>query len=599
MLKSININSSSRRFAEITAARPISFVWFFLITGLMLVAGCKTAPPKGAIGYNYTMQTGDTLDAVAGEYRKQGVDVSVDQIMAANPNLKATTNIQAGVQLFIPDNDRANLEDLTAKASHGDTVAECAIGVMYKQGHGVPQDFVQAAKWFQRAAKHGQGDAQFCLGELYQHGQGVKKDPAQAAKWFLKSASQGYGQAQYYIGRKYDDGDGVPKNSTNAAKWYGEAASQGVPMAQLYLGMMYYTGNGVSQDRAQAVRWVKKAAIKGLAEAQTMLGLMFREGDGIQEDDAESCKWLYKAAGQGIADAQSALGEMYRDGAGVQKDPVQSFKWFTLAAGNGDASAKTNLPAIESKLSAQELSEARRLVGDFKPFMTNSADESWSSDQSFSLKPESGTATGFFVTEDGYLVTNFHVVKEAGEIFLILPAGTVPAEVVKVDEASDLALLKATGKFSALPVADSRKVKLGSPVMTIGFPDPPLLGFSTKFSKGDIAALAGAEDEPVNFQISVPIQPGNSGGALLDGNGNVVGIVSQGIDKKQALDCNGNVLENVNYAVKSQYLLRLLESVPEVASKLKPPGTEEKKSEDIATSAEKASVMILIYGMKL
>jgi hypothetical protein len=59
------------------------------------------------------------------------------------------------------------------------------------------------------------------------------------------------------------------------------------------------------------------------------------------------------------------------------------------------------------------------------------------------------------------------------------------------------------------------------------------------------------------------------------------------------------VLENVNYAVKSQYLLRLLESVPEVASKLKTPGTEEKKSEDISTSAENASVMILIYGIKL
>ena len=137
-----------------------------------------------------------------------------------------------------------------------------------------------------------------------------------------------------------------------------------------------------------------------------------------------------------------------------------------------------------------------------------------------------------YASTNGYLVTNFHVVKDAGELFLILPAGTVPAEVVKVDEASDLALLMATRKFSALPVADSRKVKLGSPVMTVGFPNPSLLGFSAKFSKGDIAALAGAGDEPVNFQISVPIQPGNSGGALLDGCGNVFGIISQGIDEK-------------------------------------------------------------------
>ena len=370
-------------------------------------------------------------------------------------------------------------------------------------------------------------------------------------------------------------------------------------MAELYIGMMYYFGNSVTQDQAQAVRWMRKAAVKGLAEAQVALGLMYREGNGIEEDDAESCIWLNKAAVQGIADAQSALGEMYRDGAGVGKDPVMAFKWFTLAAGNGDESAKTNLPPIESKLSVQELSQARLLISDFKPFMTNSADGSWSSDQSFSLKPEYETATGFFVTEDGYLVTNLHVVRETGEIFLITPAGTIPAEVIKVNEASDLALLKASGQFSSLPVVDGRQVKLGSPVMTVGFPDPSLLGFSAKFSRGDIAGLTGIESDPVCFQISVPIQPGNSGSALLDGCGNVIGVVSRGIDKKQALDCNGDVLENVNYAVKSQYLLRLLASVPEIAPKLKTPGTEILNVEEIASRAEKATVMILIYGIKL
>lgn len=106
------MHASSRRFAETITARPILFVRFLLITGLLLVAGCKTSPPKSTIGYNYTVQTGDSLDAVAGEYQKQGVAVTVDQIMAANPNLKATTNIEAGAQLFIPDNNRANLEDL-------------------------------------------------------------------------------------------------------------------------------------------------------------------------------------------------------------------------------------------------------------------------------------------------------------------------------------------------------------------------------------------------------------------------------------------------------------------------------------------------------
>ena len=219
------MKTKSRSLAKTTTTQPILVVRFLIITSLLLAAGCKTAPPKSEIGYNYTVQAGDNLDVLAGEYRKKGVEVTADQIMAANPTLKVTTNIQAGVQIFIPDNNRVNLEELEAKARHNDAVAECTIGVMYKQGNGVPQDYVQAARWFQRAAHHDQGDAQFCLGELYQHGQGVKKDPAKAAKWYLKSARQGYGQAQYYIGRKYAKGDGVPKNSTNAAKWYEEAAS--------------------------------------------------------------------------------------------------------------------------------------------------------------------------------------------------------------------------------------------------------------------------------------------------------------------------------------------------------------------------------------
>jgi TPR repeat protein len=429
---------------------------------------------------------------------------------------------------------------------------------------------------------------------------GCKTAPPKATLGYnnglLKSASHGNAEAQFYLGQSYETGNGVAKDSAKAAKWYREAANQGVPWAQFNLGRMCYNGDGVTQDHSEAFWWVQKAAVKGLAEAQTLLGAFYGSGDGIEKNDAEAFKWFNKAANQGVADAQDALGHVYQDGTGVKKDPVQSYKWFTLAAANGDDESKTNLPAIEKQLSAKELSQARRLASEFKPFMTNSADCSWSGNQTFSLKPETGSATGFFVTDDGFLVTNYHVVKDAGEIFLVTPTGTIAAEVVKTNEANDLALLKASGQFSALPIADSRNVKLGSPVITVGFPNPPLMGFLAKFSKGDIAALSGVYDEPLRFQISVPIQPGNSGGALLDGCGNVVGIVSQGIDLEKAFESDGIVPQNVNYAIKSIYLSRLLESVPEVSGKLKPPGTKEKTAEEIAGAAEQSSVLILVYG---
>jgi S1-C subfamily serine protease len=101
--------------------------------------------------------------------------------------------------------------------------------------------------------------------------------------------------------------------------------------------------------------------------------------------------------------------------------------------------------------------------------------------------------------------------------------------------------------------------------------------------------LSGAQDDPRYFQISVPVQPGNSGGALVDEHGNVIGIVSAKLDASAALAASGALPENVNYAVKSSLLLSFLESVPDVSAKLKDPITSDRKFEDIVQSAQDAT----------
>jgi serine protease Do len=108
---------------------------------------------------------------------------------------------------------------------------------------------------------------------------------------------------------------------------------------------------------------------------------------------------------------------------------------------------------------------------------------------------------------------------------VVTAAGLISAKVIKVDAANDLALLKTEGRFAALPVASSRFMKLGSTVATIGFPNIGLQGFAPKFARGEIGSLSGLQDDARYFQISVPVQPGNSGGALVDQRGNVVRIV--------------------------------------------------------------------------
>ena len=166
---------------------------------------------------------------------------------------------------------------------------------------------------------------------------------------------------------------------------------------------------------------------------------------------------------------------------------------------------------------------------------------------------------------------------------------------IKVDGGNDLALLKAEGKYTALPMTASRAIKLGAAVATVGFPNIGMQGFAPKLAKGEIASLSGPVDDARYFQISVPVQPGNSGGALVDGRGNVVGVVSAKLNAAAALAASGSLPENVNYAVKSSFLLGFLESVPNVANELKEPNTQEERFEDVVKSAERAAVLILVY----
>ena len=371
-------------------------------------------------------------------------------------------------------------------------------------------------------------------------------------------------------------------------------AEKGDAKAQDLLGLMYAIGRGVEKDEAEAVKWWRKAADQGRAIAQFNLGNMYENGLGVVKDEAEAVKWYRKAAEQGFAKAQVNLGFMYSNGNGVIKDEVEAYKWCLLAGAHGNEIAKRNIPKIERNLSVGQRAEGQRLAREWKPRVEVAAGAAPSSQPLAESRPVS-TGTGFFITDDGYLITNQHVAGEGASVRVLTAAGVISAKVVKVDKANDLALLKAEGKFTALPVIASRGVRLGATAATVGFPNIGLQGFSPKLAKGDIASLAGAQDDARHFQISVPIQPGNSGGALVDERGNVIGVVVAVLSQKAAIATSGTLAQNVNYAVKSSYLLSFLEAVPAVAEKLKEPTTKERKFEDVVRDVERAAVLVLVY----
>ena len=162
------------------------------------------------------------------------------------------------------------------------------------------------------------------------------------------------------------------------------------------------------------------------------------------------------------------------------------------------------------------------------------------------------TGSGFFVTKNGYVVTNHHVIDGANKFRILTAVGTFDAKLIKSDPNTDLAILKVDGSFTPLHFARRRVEKLGTTVLTMGFPRPGVQGFSPKVTKGIISGEEGFKGDVREYQIDASIQPGNSGGPLLSEQGEVVGVVVATLVSGQT----------VNYAIKKSYLLAFLDSIP-------------------------------------
>lgn len=170
--------------------------------------------------------------------------------------------------------------------------------------------------------------------------------------------------------------------------------------------------------------------------------------------------------------------------------------------------------------------------------------------------------TGFFVTSNGYIVTNHHVVEDSDQFSIRYQGSWIPVRLMQSDPDNDLAILKADGNsYSSLPIDFSPDIQPGDTVFTVGFPDPTVLGFSPKTTRGAISALTGLKDNVRFYQTTVAIQPGNSGGPLCDEAGNVVGVTTATVNALNRIQTAGYVPQNVNFGLKSSYIRPLLESV--------------------------------------
>lgn len=177
------------------------------------------------------------------------------------------------------------------------------------------------------------------------------------------------------------------------------------------------------------------------------------------------------------------------------------------------------------------------------------------------LKSWSGTG---FALKNGYLLTNYHVIENASIINIYGVGGDftkgIKATVIGLDKYNDLALLKLSGivptGLNSIPYGFKSKISdVGEDVYVLGYPLTATMGEEVKLTNGIISARTGFDGDVSQYQISVPVQPGNSGGPLIDYNGNVIGVVC----------AKHKGAENVSYAVKTTQVKNLIESVSDLS----------------------------------
>ena len=204
----------------------------------------------------------------------------------------------------------------------------------------------------------------------------------------------------------------------------------------------------------------------------------------------------------------------------------------------------------------------------------------------------SSSGSGFFVSSDGWLITNAHVVKDCTRISV---AEYGDARIGAIDKTNDLAALKVKSTGHLRPVSfRSSQPRLGEDIVALGYPLAGLLSSSIKITTGNINAIAGIDNDTRFLQISAPIQPGNSGGPLVDRTGRVIGI-NTGTLAKAVSEAIGQNTQNVNFSLRFSVIQAFLSSqdIPFTVNSAELP---ELKTAEIAEKLVPGTVQILCYG---
>jgi uncharacterized protein len=421
-------------------------------------------------------------------------------------------------------------------------------------------------------------------------------------------AEAGDAECQNLVGYLFKEGLGVSANATEAIRLFRLAAKRGLAIAQCQLGVIYEQGLGVAPDKVEAVRWYQLAAKQGDPIGESLLASSLAEGRGVVKDHTRAIELLRHAADKGYAPAQVQLAFELERYWGAARQPGAAYIWYRIA------SRRTTNPRLRDRatqgqnrllpeFSSQEIIFARSTADNWKPIGPRlefgplgarpAPTLGEASNPPASPKAVS-SGSGFFVSHEGDLITDNHVIEGCRELRVARDDKSNTARVVGTDPAADLAILRVPDIAAEVASFRTDLEKPGEAVIVAGYPLQGLLTSKASVTTGIISALAGPKEDKNLMQITAPVQPGNSGGPLVDGRGTVIGVIVSKLNSLRVARATGLLPENINFAVKAD-LVRLLFDKNGIKYDASPSTLEQLTTPEIAEKVFKFTAMVQCF----
>ena len=345
-------------------------------------------------------------------------------------------------------------------------------------------------------------------------------------------------------------------------KWYRIAASTGHVQAQVALALLLDEKSNFLENEA-------KSSQNPILDNKIANG---RRKNLISQIEEESHQWFLRAAKQNCRKAQLALCNRVDEDLLLERPQrlqTESYMWGLIARRArqlheydfmrepDQLSPFASFPSWDFYIKAGEiLVDVERAKESAKSFVAKT-------EIVISLPNapilNSGSGTGFFIAPR-FIVTNAHVVDGWDVATIEDSTGQhMTAKVESLDEKNDLAVLSVeTNMSQSFLILRIEGAELAEEVFTIGFPNPEIQGTNAKYTDGKISSDSGINDDRRFYQTTVPVQPGNSGGPLVNSDGQVIGVMTSRLSDMGMLRASGSLPQNVSYAIKADYLNPLL-----------------------------------------